>query len=121
MDIVRCYEELKGNYQEVKKRIASDELIKRFCLKFLQDDSFINLKKAIEKKDYREAFFSVHTLKGVCLNLSFTTLAEKCSELTEYLRNYQNKDIDDNKLNILFEALQNQYNLSIKVIKTLEV
>ena len=48
----------------------------RFALKFLEDQSYIQLKQALENKNYEDAFRSAHTLKGVCQNLSFDRLYE---------------------------------------------
>ena len=45
------------------------DFVRRFALKFLQDDSFPNLKKALEAQDAPTAFRAAHTLKGVCQNL----------------------------------------------------
>ena len=50
------------------------KLIQRFTLKFLEDQSYLQLKQALENKNYEDAFRSAHTLKGVCQNLSFDRL-----------------------------------------------
>ena len=58
----------------VMERLPSADFVRRFALKFLQDDSFPNLKKALEAKDAPTAFRAAHTLKGVCQNLGFDAL-----------------------------------------------
>ena len=67
-------------------RLHSEALIRRFALKFLDDQSYIQLKQALENKNYEDAFCGAHTLKGVWQNLSFDRLYEVSNELTELLR-----------------------------------
>ena len=49
MTIQECYEAIGGNYEEVLGRLQSEALIRRFTLKFLEDQSYIQLKQALEK------------------------------------------------------------------------
>ena len=63
-------------YEAVLGRLHSEALIQRFTLKFLEDQSYLQLKQALENKNYEDAFRSAHTLKGVCQNLSFDRLYE---------------------------------------------
>ena len=86
MTIQECYEAIGGNYEEVLGRLQSEALIRKFTLKFLEDPSYLQLKLALENKNYEDAFRSAHTLKGVCQNLSFDRLYEVSHELTELLR-----------------------------------
>ena len=76
MTMQECYEAIGGNYEAVLGRLHSEALIRRFALKFLEDQSYIQLKQALENKNYEDAFRSAHTLKGVCQNLSFDRLYE---------------------------------------------
>ena len=71
MTMQECYEAIGGNYEAVLGRLHSEALIRRFALKFLEDQSYIQLKQALENKNYEDAFRGAHTLKGVCQNLSF--------------------------------------------------
>ena len=73
-------------YETVLGRLHSEALIHRFALKFLEYQSYIQLKQELENKNYEDAFRSAHTLKGVCQNLSFDRLYEVSNELTELLR-----------------------------------
>ena len=86
MTMRECYEAIGGNYEAVLGRLHSEALIRRFALKFLEDQSYIQLKQALENKNYEDAFRGAHTLKGVCQNLSFDHLYEVSNELTELLR-----------------------------------
>ena len=60
-----CYKAIGGNYEAVLGRLHSEALIQRFTLKFLEDQSYLQLKQALENKNYEDAFRSAHTLKGV--------------------------------------------------------
>ena len=86
MTMRECYEAIGGNYEDVLGRLRSEALIQRFTLKFLEDPSYLQLKQALENKNYEDAFRSAHTLKGICQNLSFDRLYEVSHELTELLR-----------------------------------
>ena len=86
MTIVECYQQLGGNLENVKTRLPSDSLIKRFIIKFLDDSSYSELCRALEEGQREEAFRAAHTLKGVCANLGFDRLMTSVSALTELLR-----------------------------------
>ena len=86
MTMRECYEAIGGNYEDVLGRLRSEALIRKFTLKFLEDQSYPQLKQALNDKNYEDAFRSAHTLKGVCQNLSFDRLYEVSNELTELLR-----------------------------------
>ena len=76
MTMQECYKAIGGNYEAVLGRLHSEALIQRFTLKFLEDQSYLQLKQALENKNYEDAFRGAHTLKGVCQNLSFDRLYE---------------------------------------------
>lgn len=86
MTLQECYEKIGGNYAEVLERLTKEERIEKFMLRFLEDRSFEELCKAKENKDYEEVFRMIHTLKGVALNLGFTTLYFASNEMTEAVR-----------------------------------
>lgn len=44
MTVQECYEAIGGNYEDVLGRLHSEALIRRFTLKFLEDQSYIQLK-----------------------------------------------------------------------------
>ncbi|MGN0996284.1 MAG: Hpt domain-containing protein [Candidatus Ventricola sp.] len=86
MTIEDCYLAMGGDYAQVQKRLPSAALIKRFVAKFLSDDSFDQLCRAMQAGQREEAFRAAHTLKGVCANLGFDRLYGSASRLTEELR-----------------------------------
>ena len=48
MTMRECYEAIGGNYEDVLGRLHSEALIRRFALKFLEEQSYIQLKQAIQ-------------------------------------------------------------------------
>lgn len=111
MTVKECYQEI-GDYEEILSRFLTEERIKKFVFKFLNDKSFDLLCESLENKDYQEAFRASHTLKGICQNLSFTKLYQSSHDLTELLRNNQIMEIDD-----LFQKVKSDYLLTIEMIK----
>lgn len=49
MTMRECYEAIGGNYEAVLGRLHREALIRRFTLKFLEDQSYLQLKQALEK------------------------------------------------------------------------
>ncbi len=86
MTIKSLYEAVGGDYQDVVKRLISEEFAAQLALGFLDDDGFSSLEKAMKNRNAEDAFRAAHTLKGVALNLGFKNLGESASELTEVLR-----------------------------------
>ena len=86
MTIQECYKALGGDYDEVIGRLRSERLVQKFVLKFPADGSYELLLRSLEEGNAPEAFRAAHTIKGMCQNLSFSTLAASSSELTEALR-----------------------------------
>ena len=69
MNLKECYRKLGGDYDEVLTRLYSEDMIRRFLIKFLNDGTYKLLLEKLEAQDYQEAFRAAHTLKGVCDNL----------------------------------------------------
>ena len=86
MTLREFYKATGGDYSDVSRRLGSDELIKRFVLKFRNDNSMSEIKFGLATSDRERAFRAAHTLKGLCLNLSFGNLCTAASALTERLR-----------------------------------
>lgn len=86
MTVKECYDAIGANYDEVMGRLRTEERVKKFVLKVLNDKSYELLTKSMEEKNIEEAFRAAHTLKGVCQNLSLTRLYHSASELSEVLR-----------------------------------
>ncbi len=113
MTLKECYKAIGGNYADVVNRFGGERLVFKYIYKFLDDESYNLLIKSLEDKDFEQAFRMVHTLKGICQNLSLTRLYDSCSLLTEELRGGCGK----NYL-VYFNKLKLDYEEIIKIIKT---
>lgn len=66
--------------------MGNEALYEKFLKKFCDDKSYADLVQAVADGDCEKAFVAAHTLKGVCGNLSMTTLEQLVSRQVEYLR-----------------------------------
>lgn len=89
MSLKSCYSAAGGDYDDVMRRFLYEVRVDRFLGMFLRDENFERLCAAMEARDPEAAFRAVHTLKGICMNLSLTELAAACTQLTEDLRGRQ--------------------------------
>ena len=48
MSLKECYDKMGADYEDVLSRLRSEVLVRKFALKFLDDDSYANLKAAME-------------------------------------------------------------------------
>ena len=95
MELRDCYAEFGGDYKEVLGRLQREQTVQKFVLKFLDDKSFSSLETALQNRNYEEALRFVHTLKGICQNLSFARLFESSSLVTKALKeNDWNQAVD---------------------------
>ena len=92
MTVKQCYEAIGANYEEVESRLRTEERIKKFLLKVLNDKSYDLLCTSIEQNNMEEAFRAAHTLKGISQNLSLTILYNSSSVLSDVLRDNQKYD-----------------------------
>ena len=81
-----AYEKIGANYDDACARLMGDEMLARFALKFLDDESMDKLEVAMVAGDAKGAFMAAHTLKGVSQNLGFDNLYEPAVVVTEALR-----------------------------------
>ena len=115
MTLEQVYAAIGGDYKGVLERLPSADFVRRFALKFLQDDSFPNLKKALEAQDAPTAFRAAHTLKGVCQNLGFSNLYAPTYTLTETLRAGQLEGTQEQ-----FAKVEEQYQCTMDAIRALD-
>ena len=116
MTVQELYEKIGGSYETVKSQMLKDDLIHRFVLKFLNDKSYSYLADAVNSQNYEEAFKAAHTLKGVTLNLSFKKLSNSVCELTEFLRNKNNDQVDKPACDELMKLVTIDYNEVVNAI-----
>ena len=112
MNLRDCYIDFGGDYDEVLERLRREQTVQKFVYKFLDDKSYKLFERSMDNKDYVEALRAVHTLKGICQNLSFTKLYESSTRITEAL-----KENDFNKAIALMPQLSNDYYRIINVIE----
>ena len=112
MTLQECYAALGGDYAEVFSRLRSERLIQKFVLKFLDDPSYHLLETSLAGGDWPEAFRGAHTIKGVCQNLSFTTLYESSARLCEALRGGRPPQDPG-----LFPQVRQDYEAAVSVIR----
>ena len=112
MNLKDCYLKFGGDFDEVLGRLRREQTVGKFVFKFLDDKSFSLFEASMVKKDYSEALRAVHTLKGICQNLSFTRLFESSSLVTNAL-----KENDWNKAVDMMPKLSKDYYETNNVIK----
>ncbi len=113
MTLEECYNKIGANYRDLVQRLGSEQFALLFAKKFLEDDSFANLEKALAANDAESAFRAVHTLKGVAQNLSLENLYRVSFTLTESLRNLHiSSDCEP-----MFEEVKKEYELTIAALK----
>lgn len=115
MTIQECYQQFGGDFDEMKKRLPSEKMIKTFITKFLNDSSFSDLQTAMRDCSREQAFRAVHTLKGVCANLSLNRLMLSASKLTEILRPEAEKIPAE--ADLVFDEVRRDYELTVSTIR----
>ena len=120
MTLQECYGKLHGNYEDAKSRLAMDRLIEKFMLKFLDDTSMDLLKTSVAEENIQESFRAAHTLKGVCQNLSLTSLYQVSSQLTEELRNEDTAVPGNPNNSDYMSKVTAEYHKTIEAIQELE-
>jgi HPt (histidine-containing phosphotransfer) domain-containing protein len=115
MTVKECYELMGADYDSVLQRLMSDTLITKFLHKFMGNDFYMEIKKALDAEDYSGAFRNAHSLKGVCMNLSFTKLQESSNALCEELRNGK----PDKDITPFLAQVEKDYQQVVEAIKSL--
>ena len=93
-------------------RLANDERIAKYVVKFLEDPTYQMLCEARAAGDDKAVFLTIHTLKGVSQNLGFGKLYEGSYDMTEAVRG--GVKLQDESL---FETVRDAYFETIAVIK----
>jgi HPt (histidine-containing phosphotransfer) domain-containing protein len=86
MTIREFYDVTNGDFENVLKRMKTEERVKKYVIMFLKDPSYQELRNAMEENNTENAFRAAHTLKGVYNNLAFTGKEAAAIEITEMLR-----------------------------------
>lgn len=62
---------------------GNESLYRSICTKFINDTNFNEYEKSRSKEEYISARLSIHTLKGIAVNLGFLKLAKLCGEIQD--------------------------------------
>ena len=112
MTLQECFIALEGDYNDVIGRLRSEKMVQKYVLKFLDDQNFVILCRALETGNLEEAFRAAHTIKGMCQNLGFTKLQLSSSMVTEKLRA---GDLDGARA--LLEPVRGDYERTVNAIR----
>lgn len=103
------------NVDEAMQRFMnSEQLWIKFLKKFKADTSYEKLVKAIEEKNWKDAFEAAHTLKGITGNLAMDRFHELVSKQTDYLRR-ENADVE--KAAAMMPEIKEMYESSCRIIE----
>lgn len=92
-------------YETLLRRFSGNEaILRKFILKFPQDQTFAVLQKEVEASAYREIERSAHTLKGLSANLGFEQLSAHCADLVACVRGGREEEAA-----ALFEKVRVEY------------
>ena len=116
MTVKECYETMGADYDGVVSRLRTDERVRKFLLKVLNDKSYELLCTSLKERNMNEAFRAAHTLKGVCQNLSLDRLYVSSNEMAERLRGGREYGDD---IEPMLERVEEDYMLTISCIQQL--
>lgn len=121
MNIREFYQTTGGDYTDALQRLMKESRVEKFTRMFPDDSCYRDLESSLAEKDVAGAFRAVHTLKGVCLNLSYTRLYEAVFEVTEALRN-ADPDNEEDMANVeaCMEPLRSSYRQIIEAARSLD-
>jgi len=111
MTLKECYSKMNADYSDVINRLGMEKLVDKFLLKYPDDPTMEELRKAVAAGNIEDSFNAAHTLKGVTANLSLTALMNVAIRLTEQLR--PRSAVADPEL---MKAVEEQYENTINVI-----
>lgn len=116
MTLKECYNAMEADYDGVMCRLLTEDRVRKYLLKSMDNQLLAGLCSSLEKKDYKEAFRAAHSLKGVCQNLGLTKLEVSSSEMTEMLRGGE----PEQDVTPVLEQIRKDYEICEKNIAMLE-
>ncbi len=112
MTIEDFYKKIDGDYDDALSRLANESRIDKYIRKFAENTDYEKYLSAMEAENSEEIFRTVHTIKGMCLNMSFTNLAKSSSILCDaYRSGTPTEDVTNLKTNF-----QNDYKTLMSAI-----
>ena len=116
MTVQECYQQIQGNYENVLKRLKTDERIVKFLELFLSDTTYEKLSEAVNAKNDQEILKCVHDLKGMALNLGLTALQQAAQNLCEAVR-YGEPSVD---ISPLYQEVTKEYQKVVDIIHVIK-
>lgn len=121
MDIREFYERTGGSYTDALQRLMKESRVEKFTRMFPEDASYRELETSLAGKDVAGAFRAAHTLKGVCLNLSYNRLYEAAYTVTEALRNADpDSEEDMAAVEACMEPLRSSYREILEAVQRID-
>lgn len=82
MTLQECYVKIGGDYNDILHRFMNENMVRKFVLKFPQDNNMALFEESWAKKDYETAFRAMHTLKRCCRKpwIYCTLQCQQCSD-----------------------------------------
>lgn len=94
MDITEFYRQIGGDASVVVRRMGLTEAhLKKYLGKFQNNEDYGKLKKAVGEKDYYNAEWAAHTLKGVASNLGLDILYKDFQKIVDSIRAGKPEDV----------------------------
>ncbi|MCJ7835978.1 Hpt domain-containing protein [Cuneatibacter sp. NSJ-177] len=106
-----CGVDVDGTVRRLMNKV---DLYERLLRRFPEDQSYDQLKNALEEGRVEDAFHAAHTLKGVSGNLGLNRLMEADSILVELLRKGVSDGADE-----AMEAVSGAYQETVEAIREL--
>lgn len=116
MNLKEFCEKLDIDYDNVLLKFGNNEILyKRFLKKFLEDETYYELEKSWNVKNYDELEKSAHTLKGVSANLGINRLFELTSKIVQAVRMETYDNMEET-----YKKLEEEYRLTKEMINELD-
>lgn len=101
--------------ETIRRFCQNEELLKKYLIKFADEDTFWKLKKSLENKDYAQTEMEAHTLKGVSANLGMEVLSSCCADIVSAVRNKEYEKLDD-----MFQKVEKEHERLLKHLPDIE-
>lgn len=116
MNLKEFCEKLDIDYDNVLLKFGNNEILyKRFLKKFLEDETYYELEKSWNVKNYDEVEKSAHTLKGVSANLGINRLFELTNKIVQAVRMETYDNMEET-----YKKLEEEYRLTKEMINELD-
>jgi phosphopantetheinyl transferase (holo-ACP synthase) len=113
MQLSAFYQEIGVDMNDVIRRMGlTEKHLKKYLNKFLANKEYDKLTRAVEEKDYTNAEWAAHTLKGVAANLGLVILLDDFQEIVNQVRNGHTELIPE-----LYERSSADYMRVISLLK----